>query len=214
MVRTGVMPLPDAVRRPFLLSVGRLEYQKGHDTLLRAFAASRARHTHDLFILGEGSLETELRGLARDLGIADRVRLTGFLANPYAWMAEADLFVMPSRWEGFPNAAAEAAAAGAAMLLADCPYGPREIVQDGYTGTLFPVDDGAALAAQIDRLLADPQARARHGFAAQLRVRRFGIDRIAGQYADLIATVAEPVAQQEPRLTFAASAVPVRDAAI
>lgn len=178
--------------RPFLIAAGRLEYQKGHDTLLRAFAASAARDTHRLVIVGRGSREGELRRMAAALGLGERVSFVGFLANPHAWTARADLFVLPSRWEGFPNAAAEAAAAGAPLLLADCPYGPREILGTERCGTLFPVDDVAALSGAIDRLLADPGLRARQAAAARVQVRRFGIERIAARYADLIAAVAEP----------------------
>ncbi len=188
----AAQPLSQAPPRPFLLAVGRLEPQKDHETLLAAFAASEARHTHELVILGQGSREAQLRAMAAALGVADRLSLVGFLANPHAWMAQADLFVMPSRWEGFPNAAAEAAAAGAPLLLADCPYGPREMIAPGISGTLFPVGDRGALAGEIDRLLADPALRARHRAAARQRVRRFGIERIVARYAELIAAVAEP----------------------
>jgi len=97
---------PALPRRPFILSVGRLEWQKGHDLLIRAFARSGAAATHDLVILGEGSRRAALARLVSDLQLDLRVKIFNFTPNPHAWMAAADVFVLPSRWEGFPNAAA------------------------------------------------------------------------------------------------------------
>lgn len=205
-------PLADKPLRPFLLSAGRLEYQKGHDILLRAFAASRARATHDLVILGQGSLEPSLRALAAELGLGQEVRFVGFQANPHAWMAQADLFVMPSRWEGFPNSAAEAMAAGAPLLLADCDYGPRELMVPGVSGTLVPVGQPASLAGAIDRLLGDPALRAAYRAAGQARVDEFAIGRIVESYGELLLSVADFSASEPGALRNTPRRVPHRDA--
>lgn len=190
VARDAAQPPAVGTHRPYLLAVGRLEPQKGHDILLQAFAATRARTTHDLILLGRGSREAALKHLAHALGIAATVHFIGFAANPHAWMARADLFVMPSRWEGFPNAAAEAMAAGTAVLLTDCDYGPRELIVPNHSGTLVPVDDAAALAAAIDRLVEAPALRARHAAAGRERVRQFAIGTIVDRYAGLIARTA------------------------
>jgi len=189
--------------RPYLLAAGRLQYQKGHEILLAAFAASRARFTHDLVILGEGSRAAQLHALCASLGLADRVRFAGVERNPHAWTAGADLFVMPSRWEGFPNAAAEAMAVGTPLLLADCDYGPRELTGGGRFGTLVPVDDALALAAAMDTLLENPGLRHARATAALDWVRQFSVDTIVGRYAELIASVAEPCPARAPSLTLA-----------
>lgn len=200
-VRTGsAANLPP---RPYLLAAGRLETQKGHDVLLAAFAASQAASSHDLYILGQGSLEGDLRRTAHALGIGGAVRFVGFAENPYAWMAGADLFVLPSRWEGFPNAAAEAMAAGAPVLLADCDYGPRELVGPAQRDVLVPVGDAQALAAAIDRMIAAPALRAANAQAGRLRVQRFAIDQMVARYAGLIAEVASEHARSPEPLTFA-----------
>ena len=200
VTRAAAGPLPFRPARPYLLSVGRLQAQKGHADLIAAFAASRSRLTHDLVVLGEGNLADELRRLAGALGIGAQVRFVGVDSNPHAWSAGADLFVMPSRWEGFPNAAAEAMAAGAPLLLADCDYGPRELIVPGVSGTLVPVGDPLAMAAAIDRLIADPDQRRAHAEAARVRVRQFSIETIARRYAELIAAVA--LTQLEPAGTL------------
>ena len=196
---------PPRPPRPYLLAAGRLEIQKGHDLLLTAFAASQAARSHDLVILGQGSLAAKLRNMAQSLGVGHAVHFVGFAENPYSWMAGADLFVLPSRWEGFPNAAAEAMAAGAPVLLADCDYGPRELVGPAQRDVLFPVGDSAALAAGIDRMIAAPSLRAANAAAGQMRVKRFAIDQMVARYTALIAEVANERAPSTAPLTLAAA---------
>ncbi len=190
-IRTALArPAHDVPRRPFIISVGRLEYQKAHDLLLDAFASSAVRETHDLVILGKGSRLARLQAQARALGIADRVRFVGFAANPFAWMAAADLFVLPSRWEGFPTAVAEAMACGVPMLLADCGYGPREMVQDGKCGVLVPVGDVDALADSMESLIADPARRSWLAACALERVKSFDAGPMLAGYATLFRDMA------------------------
>jgi glycosyltransferase involved in cell wall biosynthesis len=183
-------PLPMKMDEPFLFTAGRLEPQKAHDLLLRAFATSEHRNTHRLVIAGQGGEEGKLKALAGELGIADRVDFAGFQANPWAWMARADLFVLPSRWEGSPNALAEAMACGAPVVATDCRFGPAELIDDGKDGLLVPVDDKEALTGGIDRLLGDPKLRKRLGAAAQAKMERFDLDSMLPLYGQLFADVA------------------------
>ncbi len=171
--------------RPYILSAGRLEYQKAHEVLIRAFAASRAWRSHALVILGKGSLINDLHRLAAQLGIGEHVRFIGFVANPYAWMAQADLFVLSSRWEGFPTVAAEALACGTPLLMTDCKFGPRDVIEPGISGELVPVDDVDAMARGIADLIAAPERRAALREAGLARVQRFAIEAMVEQYAKL-----------------------------
>lgn len=177
--------MPGMPKRPYILSAGRLEYQKAHEILIRAFAASGAWRTHALVILGKGSLINDLHRLAAQLGVGEHVRFIGFVANPYAWMAKADLFVLSSRWEGFPTVAAEALASGAPLVMTDCKFGPRDVIEPGVSGELVPVDDVAAMAAKIAELLAAPERRAALRAAGFARVQRFAIGAMVEQYAAL-----------------------------
>lgn len=182
--------LPGAPKRPFILTAGRLEYQKAHEVLIRAFAQSGLWRSHALVILGKGSRLAELHVLAAKLGVGEYVRFIGFVANPYAWMARAELFVLSSRWEGFPTVAAEAMAAGTPLLLTDCEFGPREVIEPGVSGELVPVDDVDALAGKMSELIADPARRAALAKAAAERVKCFDINVMVEGYATLFEELA------------------------
>lgn len=179
------LPVSGAPNRPYIISAGRLEYQKAHEVLLRAFAQSGLWRSHALVILGRGSRLTELHRLAAELGIGEHVRFIGFVANPYAWMARADLFVLPSRWEGFPTVAAEALACGTPLLLTDCRFGPRDVIEPGVSGELVPVDDADALARGMSDLIAAPERRAALRAAGLARVERFAVGEMVERYASL-----------------------------
>jgi glycosyltransferase involved in cell wall biosynthesis len=166
---------------PIILGVGRLAGLKDFPTLLRAFARLRARRPARLVILGDGPHRRRLAWLARRLGLAADVDLAGWAANPYAFYAAADLFVLSSRAEGLPNALLEAMACGCPVVSTDCPSGPREILDGGRLAPLVPVGDPAALAEAIDRALATPPDRA----ALQRRARAFSMDASAEAHLDL-----------------------------
>lgn len=141
---------------PILVSVGRLHPQKAFDTLISAFALLSAKRPARLAICGVGPLEGELKAQAEALGVGDRVRFTGFQANPLKFMARADAMVMASRFEGFGNAIVEALACGTPVVSTDCPHGPAEILDHGRFGLLTPVDDAEALADAMARTLDSP----------------------------------------------------------
>lgn len=146
---------------PVFLGTGRLERQKGFDVLLRAFAVYRRQHPARLIILGEGGLRRELNDLSTALGIADDVDLPGYIDNPLPYMKRAPVFVLSSRWEGYPNALLEALAAGTSIVATDCHSGPREILRGGELGYLCQVDDHEALARAMTAAIDQPR-RVRH----------------------------------------------------
>ena len=147
---------------PFILAVGRLDRQKGYDVLIQAFAQAKKIHVQwNLVILGEGPERSNLWRLAEDLGIHDAVAMPGIVKEPAEWMHKADLFVLPSRYEGFPNALLEAMASGCAVIAADCPSGPAEIIHNGVNGLLVPRENVTALSAAMDRLMQDDRIRQR-----------------------------------------------------
>jgi len=158
---------------PVILSVGRLSPQKDYPTLLRAFARVRRSLPARLVILGEGPVRPELERLSIELGVQADTALLGHAPNPYAYMAKAALFVLPSRFEGLPNVLIEAQACGVPIVSTACPTGPREILLDGEAGALVPVGDPDAMAAEIVSLLRDDARRARYVAAAAGNLDRF-----------------------------------------
>ena len=185
-VAADVEPTAPTGEPPFIVAVGRLVAQKGFDRLIRAYAMAQARHALRLVIIGEGPDAGSLAALARSLGVAERVEFTGRLAQPERVVRRATMFVLASRYEGFPNVLLEAMALGRCVLAFDCQSGPGDIISDGENGLLVRDGDVAALAAAMDRVAEDEVLR--HSLAARaLQVRiRYGQAAIAGTWRALI----------------------------
>ena len=141
---------------PVILAAGRLAPQKDYPTLLRAFAEVVRSRSARLVILGQGPERESLLELAARLGIEDRFDLPGFDVNPFRYMARASVFVLSSRYEGFPNVLAQAMACGAPVVSTDCRSGPSEMLEGGRWGRLVPVGDWRAMARAIVETLDDP----------------------------------------------------------
>jgi glycosyltransferase involved in cell wall biosynthesis len=179
-------PLVEAGFR-HVVAMGRLDAQKGFDLLVRAFAeCCRERPEWRLTIIGEGEERGELEALAKQLGVASRVRFPGRVALPAPVLRRADLFVLSSRYEGFPNALLEAMAVGLPVIATDCPSGPAHIVRNGVDGILVPTEDVGALAAAIAALMDDEVRRKLLGDRATSVTRLFGVERIMETWESLL----------------------------
>jgi glycosyltransferase involved in cell wall biosynthesis len=170
-----------------IVAVGRLTHQKGFDLLLEAFAGVAAEAPHaSLTIFGEGPDHDALMAQARALTIDTRVTFAGLTKTPGAWLAEADIFVLSSRFEGFPNVLLEALAGGLATIAFDCPWGPSDILNDGKDGLLVQPENVNALASAILRLLKDSDLRAALSAAAPRAVLRFNLPNVLAQWDSVI----------------------------
>ncbi|KGF72369.1 hypothetical protein DO97_09145 [Neosynechococcus sphagnicola sy1] len=180
----------DAPSGRSLIAMGRLGPEKGYDLLLQAFAQVCDRHPEwTLKILGEGSLRGDLEALGDRLGIGEQVHFLGLVKQPYGWLQQADVFVMASRYEGFPNALCEAMACGLAVIATDCPSGPRAIIRPGVDGILVPSEDVEALAAAMHHLMSDPIARQKLSALAPEVLTRFSLKTVLGLWESAIASV-------------------------
>lgn len=122
-------PFRDAGPGPHLLAAGQLLPKKGFDRLIAAAPALLARHPQaQIWILGQGRERSALLHQAAELGVSERIHLPGQTSNPYCWMRHADLFVLPSRHEGTPNALLEAIACACPVVVLDHPGGTREVM--------------------------------------------------------------------------------------
>jgi glycosyltransferase involved in cell wall biosynthesis len=162
-----------------LVAMGRLVHQKGFDLLLDAFSRIGPLHPDwSLTIVGGGPLRDALQSQIEALELTGVVHLAGALADPSPVLCAADLFVFPSRYEGFGLALAEAMACGLPVVSFDCPEGPAQIIRNGVDGVLVPREDVAALASALDHLMSHDQEREKLAARAPEVVTRFGKDRI------------------------------------
>ncbi|MCK8503422.1 glycosyltransferase [Myxococcus fulvus] len=184
-------PVPDwagpVFERPVVIAVGRLEPQKGFDVLIRAHALARQQGVdHHLLILGVGSLEAELKALARSLGVESSVFMPGFASNPHALMRRAAVFALSSRFEGLPMVLLEALALGCPVVSTDCPSGPAEVLENGRHGVLVPVEDAPALAQALARAVSDEVHRKDLARKARARAEELSSAKALGAWEALL----------------------------
>ncbi len=199
----ALAPRVEALRQerpePMVLFVGRLVPYKGVDVLLRALPGLTARAV----IVGEGPLRGELEALARDLGIADRVRFSGNASGEEltALYHACDLFALPSvtKAEAFGMVQLEAMSCRKPVICTDLPSGVPWVNEHGVTGLVVPPRDVPAFAAALQTLLEDPQLRKTMGENGRARVlREFSIPRMVAQTTGLYRVVSgRPIGQPE-----------------
>jgi glycosyltransferase involved in cell wall biosynthesis len=190
-IHNGVPDEPlEAPERPFpgpiVGAVGRLEPQKGFDLLLRAL---REVPQATGVIVGDGEERDQLHALAEKLGVHERVHWIGWRDDRRSYLPWFDVFVLPSRFEGFPLALLEALLAQKAVVATDVGS-VAEAVLPEQTGLLVPPDDPGALAVAIGRLLGDEALRGRLGAAGRELVRsRFTAAHMASSFEHLYAEI-------------------------
>ena len=159
--------------RQGFVTVARLVPQKGIDVLIRALAQTTgAARDWTLTLVGDGPEREVLERQVLQAGLQEKVHFLGFRSDPQSFLLQAGVFVLPSRFEGMPNALLEAMAAGLAVVVTDASPGPLEVVVNGVSGLVVPSDEPSALADALDRLAADPGLRERLGAAARATLRQ------------------------------------------
>ena len=174
-----------------ILCVGRLHPQKGFDVALQALARLEGEaRSWRLVILGEGAERARLAALCERLGLDGRVAMPGQVPDPWPWLRAADIFLLPSRSEGFPNALCEAMAAGLPVVATDCLSGPADIITPEVDGLLTPPGDPDAMAAALTRLIASPDLRAALAGRAPAILDRFSLPSVLAAWDRIFAAVA------------------------
>lgn len=171
----------------FFLAVGRLVYEKGHEFLIEAMAEVAKVDSHAIAgICGAGPLQDQLQAQIEKLNVQNNMKLLGQWDSIPEILAAADVFVLPSRWEGLPMALLEGMMAGL-PVIATRVEGVDEVVQPGEHGLLVPLESPAELAQAILQLLRSPQDRQRMGKAARERVlSSYTTDRMCEAYLQVI----------------------------
>lgn len=183
--RLAAEPCAEFDRQRFhIVSVGRLQREKGQLRLLEAMSLLQSDAGKReaglprplLWLVGDGPDEARLRAEVERLQLSDRVRFVGYQANPLPYVKQADLFCLPSQFEGMPNALVEAMICRTPVLSTDCPTGPSEILAGGEYGTLVPPNMPRLLAASLEDAMRNPATwRARTEAAYQSVRQRFAL---------------------------------------
>jgi glycosyltransferase involved in cell wall biosynthesis len=182
-------PRPDLSTKR-LVAAGRFMNQKGFDLLIPAFAKIAADFPDwSLRIHGKGPLKQQLEQMIDESGLGERIELAGPANDMGAALAEASIFVLSSRFEGFPLILIEAMSKGLAVVSYDCPTGPSDIVDDHENGILVPAKDIDALAAGMREVMADEQLRRRVGAAATESAKAYEIGSIGPHWEELLTSL-------------------------
>ena len=179
--------LPAWLPKKYFCCTGRLHQQKGFDQLLDYMPGILKRYPeHHLVIMGEGSERKALTAQIHRLGLEDRVHMPGFISMPHAIMKHADLFLFPSRYEGFPNALVEAMSLGLPVVSFDCPSGPRCIIKDKINGRLLPANDMVSFTEAVHWMMENDQRRQLMGQHAQTICQTHSMERVMNAWEHII----------------------------
>lgn len=189
---TGECKNEEVVPQNTIISIGRLEPQKDFATLIKAFSQLADKYEDwQVKIFGKGEQLKELQSLIDELNLSDRIQLCGRTETPFLELCKSKVFVLSSNYEGFPNALCEGMLAGLACVSSDCVSGPRELINDGENGFLFPVGDADALAEKLDTLLSSQELRCDLGNKAKDSVKRLELSTICDKWYEILKKVSD-----------------------
>lgn len=177
----------DVQRDKYVICVGRLDYLKGQDRLLRIWSKVSPQFPEwKLLLVGDGEKKEELCHLSASLGLGKTVVFTGARKDVYDILHKSSVFAFTSRTESFGMVLLEAFACGLPVVAYDCETGPRDLVQSYYNGFLVSDDDEEAFAMKLSLLMLDEEMRTRFGENAKLTARQYDNAVVLPQYSDLI----------------------------
>ena len=176
----------DVIKKPTLIAIGRMSYEKGFDLLIRAHAKVLKKGIdHNLVILGSGSLKGELQDLSDHLSVSNSVFMPGYVNNPYPLLRNATAFVLSSRYEGFGAVIFEALSLGTPVVATACA-GPTEILSDGENGILVLPGDVNSLADGMSKILSNIELREKLATPDMEPLRRFSLENVVLQWEKLL----------------------------
>ena len=170
----------ELIEDKYFLACCRLDKLKDIDTLIESYKILKEKYIIEekLYIIGDGEERERLENLVKKYNLEKDIIFLGMQKNPYVWMRNAKFFIHSSFREGLPTVIIEALITNGMVISSDCPVGPREILEDGKYGILFPVGDKERLIEEILRVLNDKNLVEKYGKEAKIRVEDFSKDRI------------------------------------
>ncbi|HEY9657105.1 MAG TPA: glycosyltransferase, partial [Allocoleopsis sp.] len=170
-----------------IAGMGRLGPEKGFDLLIESFSRVQTQHPDwHLVIFGEGVDRQKLEHQVWRMGIQDHVHFTGLVYASRKYLTETDIFVLSSRYEGFPNVLLEAMSCGLPVVSFNCHYGPCDIIRHAYDGLLVEAENVKALEAAMNIMIDVPEYRAKVARNAREVTERFSVVRIMGLWEQLL----------------------------
>ncbi|WP_298867511.1 glycosyltransferase family 4 protein [uncultured Gimesia sp.] len=178
-----------------IYGMGRLSYEKGFDRLIDAFSNLAEKFPNwKLRILGEGPLRESLQATIDERGLQEQIELTGWVENPELYLDQGEIFVLPSRYEGFPNALLQAMSRGLACISFDCESGPADIAKEGLpviivqTKKINFFSTSYQLALMMEAFMEDESSRKETAIASLQVTERFSVSRFFQAWDVLIQT--------------------------
>lgn len=186
----NALPIPyvnnSGQRQKRVIAVGKLDPQKGFDMLIKAWKYVKLQMPEwHLDIFGSGELWEELQTMIAENSLCDVVKLRGRSRTIQYEMETSSIFVMSSRFEGFPMVLIEAISAGLPIVSFDCPTGPRELVVEGVSGYLVPENDIEALAERLIKLMSDSHLRESFSLATKKKYAELDFEKTMQQWDSL-----------------------------
>ncbi|MGM9551705.1 MAG: glycosyltransferase family 4 protein [Clostridia bacterium] len=182
----------EIVKENTIISMGRLEPQKDFKTLIKAFKSLSDKYPDwKVKIFGKGDMHDELQSYLDKLELTDRVLLCGRTEAPFKELKKAKILVLSSHYEGFPNVLCEGMYAGLGCISSDCVSGPRELINDGENGFLFPVGDDRILSEKLEKLLSNSDICDIMGEKAKTTVERLELPVICEKWYDRLRSVVD-----------------------
>ncbi|MGL4999345.1 MAG: glycosyltransferase, partial [Cetobacterium sp.] len=172
----------------YIVSVMRLtNHQKDFKTLIDGFKLAKENGIKEkLYILGDGPDKENIQELIDKCGMKEEVLLLGSQKNPYPWLKNAEFFVHSSKYEGFGLVLVEAMILGKAVISSDCPIGPKEVLENGESGVLYPVGNSKKLSRNILSLLMNIDLKEKYVIKGKKRAEDFNVARIIKEYENFI----------------------------
>ena len=169
-----------------IINIGRFENQKDHTTLIKAFNLLKNKKDLKLLLIGYGNLKIEIKNLIFKYRLQKNIKILSNILNPYPYLKNSKLFVLSSKYEGFPNVLVESIMLGIPVISTNCKSGPKEILLNGKGGELFNVGDYETLSKKISFFFNNKKTLKKKLIVARKNVARFNIKTVSKEFWNLI----------------------------